>query len=129
LLSHSNAKSVYDTTRNVPTGLLEAISTSCGVIGAAEFPGMVSSSKRPTLTDLIAHIEAIVRTVGIDYVGLGIDYYALQADVASDEIATHIYEELVRKGVWSTSYPSSSHHYPAGVGTTRTLVNLTYRLS
>lgn len=128
VLSHSNAKSVYPSPRNVPDELLEAVAKSGGVVGVAGFPGMISSAATPSLSEFLAHIDAIVETAGIDHVGLGIDYYTLQAGVASDEDATRVYEELVRKGIWSTAYPAPPHHYPSGIETPRTLANLTVGL-
>jgi len=128
VLSHSNVKVVHESPRNVSDELLGAIATSGGIVGVVGFPGMVSRSKAPSLGEFVAHIDAIVQKVGIDYVGLGIDYYTLQAGVANDADATRSYEELVRKGVWSTAYPPPPHHYPQGIETPRTLQNLTREL-
>lgn len=128
VLSHSNAISIHATPRNVPNELIDAIAKSGGIIGLAGFPGMISSSSRPSLDQFIDHIDAIVQRVGIDHVGLGIDYYSLQAGVAKDEEAIRGYEEAIRTGIWSTAYPRPPHHYPEGIDTPRTLPNLTRRL-
>ncbi|HKR43747.1 MAG TPA: dipeptidase [Paraburkholderia sp.] len=128
VLSHSNVSSVHETPRNVSSELIRAIARSGGVIGVAGFPGMVSDSRRPTLDHFIAHIDAIVECVGIDHVGLGIDYYTGQHGVASDEVAMAYYNQAVRSGIWSTAYPAPPHHYPQGIETPRTLQNLTHRL-
>ncbi len=125
VLSHSNLNSVHPSARNVSAALLEAIARSGGVIGVAGFPAMVASAAVPTLDQFIAHIDGIVQQVGIDCVGLGIDYYLGQAGVASDEDATRIYNDAVRTGVWSAAYSPPPHRYPAGIDTPRTLPNLT----
>lgn len=128
VLSHSNAKSVHPSSRNVSNELIDAIARSGGVIGVVGFPAMVSRTTTPSLDEFIAHIDAIVQRVGIDYVGLGIDYYSGQSGVSSDEAALRLYNELVAAGLWGTAYPPPPHHYPAGIDTPRTLPNLTGRL-
>ena len=128
VLSHSNVCSVHASPRNVADELIDAIAHSGGLIGVVGFPAMVSATPEPSLDELIAHIDAIVQRVGIDHVGIGLDYYAYQAGVASDEEALHFYNALIRSGIWSTAYPPPPHHYPAGIETPRTLSNLTSRL-
>jgi membrane dipeptidase len=128
ILSHSNAKSVHPSPRNVSDELIDAIAQTGGVIGVVGFPAMVAGSTAPSLDQFIAHIDAIVQRVGIDHVGLGIDYYAGQSGVASDEVAMRGYNEAIRTGTWSTVYPPPPHRYPAGIDTPRTLPNLTRRL-
>lgn len=128
ILSHSNAASVHPSARNASNELIDAIARSGGVIGVVGFPAMVATTTSPSLDQFIAHIDAIVERVGIDHVGLGIDYYWGQAGVASDEVALMSYTEAVRAGRWSTAYPPPPHRYPAGIDTPRTLQNLTARL-
>ena len=125
ILSHSNPASVHPCARNVSNELMDAIARSGGVIGVCGFPGMVAAKSAPSLDDFIAHIDAIVGRVGIDHVGLGIDYYTGQAGVASDEEALRGYNEAVRNGTWGTAYPPPPHWYPAGIESPRTLQNLT----
>jgi len=128
ILSHSNAATVHSSARNVPDDLIRAIAKSGGVIGVAGFPAMIAGTTTPSLDQFIAHIDAIASLVGIDHVGLGIDYYWGQAGVASDEAATASYEAAVRAGRWSSAYPPPPHNYPAGINTPKTLRNLTRRL-
>jgi membrane dipeptidase len=128
ILSHSNVNSVHASPRNVSNTLIEAIARSGGVIGVAGFPGMVAGTPAPSLDQFIVHIDAIVQRVGIDHVGLGIDYYSGQAGVASDEAALRGYEDAVRAGLWSTAYPPPPHRYPAGIETPRQFPSLTHRL-
>jgi len=125
VLSHSNVLAVHSSPRNVGDELILAIAKSGGLIGIAGFPGMISTHIKPTLDHFIAHIDAIVQRVGIDHVGLGIDYYSLQAGIASDEEAMRGYNEAIRTGLWTTAYPPPPHHYPSGIETPRTLPNLT----
>jgi membrane dipeptidase len=129
VLSHSNVNSVHVSPRNVPDVLIDAIAKSGGIIGIAGFPAMVSASTMPSLEQFIAHISAIATRVGIDHVGLGIDYYSGQADIANDDEAMRVYESSVRNGLWGSAYPPPPHHYPAGIETPRLLFNLAKALS
>lgn len=128
VLTHSNVRSVHPSARNVSDELIEAVAGSGGMIGVAGFPAMVANSTAPTLDDFIAHIDAIVKLVGIDHVGLGIDYYSGQSGVASDEVAKKYYEEAIRSGFWSAAYPPPPYRYPSGIETPQKLENLTRRL-
>lgn len=128
ILSHSNMASVHQSPRNASINLIETVARSGGVIGVVGFPAMVADSTSPSLDQLIAHIDAIVECVGIDHVGLGLDYYWGQAGVASDEAALKSYDEAIRTGRWSSAYPPPPHRYPAGIDTPKTLPTLTQRL-
>jgi membrane dipeptidase len=128
ILSHSNSAAIHASPRNVPDELIDAIGRSGGVVGIAGFPAMVAATTAPSLDDFVAHIDAVVARIGIDHVGLGIDYYWGQAGVVNDEIALQSYNEAVRAGRWSNAYPPPPHHYPRGIETPRTLSNLTLRL-
>ena len=64
--------------------------------------------------------------VGIDHVGLGIDYYQGQYPVEDDPKAMARYEQLVSEGLWRRSeYPPPPYKYPEGIETPRTLSCLT----
>jgi membrane dipeptidase len=128
ILSHSNVVTLHASPRNAPIELIRAIARSGGVIGIVGFPGMVARAASPTLDQFIEHIDGIVQHVGIDHVGLGIDYYTGQSGVATDEEAMQGYNEAIRSGIWSTAYPPPPHRYPAGIETPQTLPRLTLRL-
>jgi membrane dipeptidase len=128
VLSHSNVAAMQPSARNVADELIVAIAGSGGVIGVCGFPPMVAAKQAPSLDEFVGHIDALVERVGIDHVGLGIDYYAGQAGLASDEEALRMYEEAVRSGIWGQAYPPPPHRYPAGIETPRTLSVLTARL-
>jgi membrane dipeptidase len=129
VLSHSNLVSVHRSARNASDELVSAIAKSGGLVGMVGFPAMVSASKTPTLDDFIDHIDAVVKLVGIDHVGLGLDYYLNQAGVAEDDVAMKGYRAAIASGVWGDAYPPPPHHYPDGINTPRTLPNFTIRLS
>lgn len=128
ILSHANLSSVHPSPRNASDDLIRAVADSGGVIGIAGFPAFVADNASPSLDQFIAHIDGIVQRIGIEHVGLGIDYYWGQAGIATEEEAMGTYNASVRAGRWSSAYPPPPHHYPAGIETPKTLRYLTARL-
>ena len=129
VFSHANPKAVRDTRRNIADEQIRAAAATGGLIGAVGFPAFVSASPRPTLDEFIDHIDHLVKLVGDDHVGLGIDYYGGQVPVVDDDEATRLYEGRIAAGEWRPeSYPPPPHHYPDGIATPQGLRNLTRRL-
>ncbi|MDT9598352.1 membrane dipeptidase [Sphingosinicella rhizophila] len=129
VLSHSNVAAIHATPRNVSWDLIDAIAQSGGVIGVVAFPGLVAADPRPSIDQLIVHIDALVGRVGVDHVGLGLDYYSMQAGVASDDDALATYEQALCEGIWTSAYPKPPHHYPQGMEIPSKLSELTRQLS
>ena len=130
VISHGNPRAIYNSNRNIPDDLIKAVASSGGVIGAVGFPGFVGASPNPTLDQYIDHITYMADLVGVDHVGLGIDYYNAQWPVMSDEEAQKLYEIRLANGSWrKNTYPPPPHRYPAGIETPQTLSALTFRLS
>lgn len=129
VISHGNAAALHPSDRNVTDEVLKAIGGNGGVIGVVGFPGFVHASERPTLDHFIDHIVHIADLVGIDHVGLGIDYASMQWPVMDDAAAIAVYDEAIASGIWRVdTYPRPPYYYPAGIETPRTMVNLTRRL-
>jgi membrane dipeptidase len=55
---------------------------------------------RPTVADLVDHIDHVKRVVGIDYVGIGTDFDGGGGVVGCDDVSgmIHVTEELLRRG-------------------------------
>ncbi|WP_233835735.1 dipeptidase [Paraburkholderia sp. ZP32-5] len=129
ILSHANARGVHSVPRNAGDDLYKAIAASGGVIGVVGFPAFVAKTKRPTLDQFIDHIAYIAEHIGIDHVGLGIDYYAGQAPICPDDVALALYERQVAVGNWTgESYPPPPYYYPEGIETPATMQALTAAL-
>lgn len=126
IISHANARAVYDSPRNIPDELIKAIAGNGGTIGVVGFPGFVSGDARPTLDSFIDHIVHMGDLVGIDHITIGIDYYDGQAPYIDDEVAMTFYQERLAEGTWSPkAYPPPPHVYPAGIETPDGMLALT----
>jgi len=66
------------------------------------------------------------KQVGIEHVGIGMDYMLGQAGTISTEDAMALYKYLVDTGDWSPkTYPPPPWHYLEGIDLPDTLYNLT----
>jgi membrane dipeptidase len=75
VFTHCNARTLANTSRNRPDDQIKAMADSGGVMGVAAAPRMVNDDlTNATLEEMLDHIEYIVRLVGIDHVGLGLDH-------------------------------------------------------
>jgi len=126
--SHSNIRAVHESPRNLSSGVVRAIADSGGLIGIAGFPAMVSAHRNPTIRDFSEHIDAVVQSVGIDHVGLGLDYFSGQAGVAKDGDVLRDYESAIASGVWGPAYPRPPYNYPERLELPSKMMNLTLHL-
>jgi len=66
-----------------------------------EFYGAEMNKLRPTISDLVDHIDYVVKLIGDDYVGIGADYDGVGSlPVGLEDVTTYpkITEELLRRG-------------------------------
>lgn len=71
--SHSNCKKVHAHPRTIDDDQIKALAQTGGVIGINAIATMVAPTE-PTLENLVDHISHIADTVGVDHVGLGLDF-------------------------------------------------------
>lgn len=78
IVTHSGVDGVYPCWRNLDDGQLRTIAKSGGVIGVVFHSGYLSKTKfglgRGRASDIAAHIDHIVRTVGEDFAAIGSDF-------------------------------------------------------
>lgn len=126
VISHGNAKAVCHNRRNVEDDLIRAIAANGGVVGFNGFPGFVADKARPTLDDLLDHVDHMVQIAGPGHVCVGIDYFEYQAGVADDDTADAVYDFLLDSGAWTREdYPAPPWYYPKGIEMPEKLWNLT----
>lgn len=118
VFSHANSYVVHPSPRNIRDDQIRAVAATGGLVGVVGYPAFVSDTARPKLEDLIRHIDYMVELVGIDHVGIGIDYFDKMAGFSSDADALSWYEGTVAEGRWSpASYPPPPWYWPEEIGT------------
>jgi membrane dipeptidase len=70
--SHSNCKKLHHHFRTIDDEQIKALAKTGGVLGVNAIATMVA--EEPTLDKLVDHIVHIAELVGIDHVGLGLDF-------------------------------------------------------
>ena len=74
VVSHSNCRSLADSKRNLTDEQIEKIAENGGVVGMNSVNMFTDPSKeKATVSDLINHVDHIVKIGGIDHVGIGFD--------------------------------------------------------
>jgi membrane dipeptidase len=75
VFSHSSAKAVRDSSRNISDRQLKAVAAKGGVTGMATFADFVGDTAQgqPNVEQYVNHIAYAVDLIGIDYVGIGTD--------------------------------------------------------
>ncbi|AMQ18594.1 dipeptidase [Thermococcus peptonophilus] len=73
IASHSNARALCDSPRNLTDEQLKAIAERDGVVGAVAIPSFVDREK-PTIEKYVEHIAYMVDLIGHEHVGLGFDF-------------------------------------------------------
>ncbi|KIL45817.1 dipeptidase [Jeotgalibacillus soli] len=74
IASHSNARKLSPTLRNLTDEQIKAIASRGGVIGVNAVSTIVAEKDEDShLEQLLHHIDHMVKLVGIDYVGIGLD--------------------------------------------------------
>lgn len=74
IFSHANSYTVYPVARNKTDEAIKALAKRGGVIGCMGYAPSVQKKDVPTIEDYLDHIDHIVKLVGPDFVGIGVDY-------------------------------------------------------
>lgn len=75
IASHSNARALCNSLRNLTDEQLKAIRDVNGVVGLNSYKNFVDENKdKQNIDRAIDHIKYIADKIGIDHIGLGFDY-------------------------------------------------------
>lgn len=72
IASHSNAFARVPAPQNKKDATIKALSAKGGVIAITGFPRLLEPD--PTIELLLDHVDHVVQLVGVDYVGIGMDF-------------------------------------------------------
>jgi membrane dipeptidase len=120
--THSNARAVCDNVRNRTDEEINALAEKDGVLGIVSYPSFVkwtdtARGKRPTIEDLLDHVDYIAKLVGIKHVGVGLDL------IEGWPLERHRWLER-RPEVWGHLGPRRIVEYAEGLATIDELPNL-----
>jgi len=95
IASHSNCRALVDTPRNLTDDQIKALAAAGGVMGMNAISAFVGdASRKRNVDDLLDHVDHIVKLVGIDHVGLGLDFCSGFKDYLSLPHALSTYDVL-----------------------------------
>lgn len=72
--THSNARAVADSPRNLPDAKLRVVAETGGVAGVNLHAPFVSGGARASLADVVKQVEHMVKVAGVDHVAIGSDF-------------------------------------------------------
>jgi len=74
LISHAGARSLFPKNKRLKTDeLIKALAEKEGLIGVCGIPNYLAPGEEQGVTDLLNHIDYLVKLVGVDHVGIGTD--------------------------------------------------------
>ena len=100
IASHSSARALCNHPRNLTDKQLKALAEKGGVCQVCLYEDFLATDSSASLQTAINHIDHIVKTVGIDFVGIGSDFDGgggILGCQASNELI-NITKELLRRG-------------------------------
>lgn len=124
--THSNAYAVCANDRNTRDETARVIAEKGGIMGVCGLPRSVKAAD-PTLDDMLDHGDHWIRTVGIEHVGIGLDFTeGLKA--AKVLMPATILWRTRRPDIFGTVDEFMTQDYPRGLSTILDLANFTQGL-
>jgi len=95
IASHTFAKELYEHDRGKNDDIIKKLADKGGYIGVLTVPGFIGNDPEITIDHWLNHIDYIKNLVGIDYVGVGTDFYGFSVP---DNLAIKIGEFIEKLG-------------------------------
>jgi membrane dipeptidase len=95
IASHTFAKELYEHDRGKTDDIIKKLADKGGYIGVLTVPGFISNDPQISIDHWLDHIDYIKDLVGIDYVGIGTDFYGFSLP---DNLAIKIGEFIEKLG-------------------------------
>jgi membrane dipeptidase len=103
--SHSCARAVCDFPRNIADTRIKAIAGRGGLVGLSFWAVLVNGkAERPTVDDLLRHVDHITELVGTDHIALGPDFCAFDTRTPSQREQRPGWIEGVDYGLRASDY-------------------------
>ena len=99
--SHSSARALADVPRNMTDEMIVALAKKGGVVDINFSCGFLKVGSRPTVADVVAHIDHIRQIAGVDAIGIGSDFDGIGcAPEGLDEVSKfpNLTRALLEKG-------------------------------
>lgn len=96
-ITHANSRRFCDSRRNKSPEVLKLLAERGGMIGAMNFPSVLTGDKHATLDDYIHAIEDLMDIVGVDRVGLGPDFMELMPREVLTEALSGFSDETINR--------------------------------
>jgi membrane dipeptidase len=129
IFSHSGAKAVYDHARNITDEQIRACAATGGVIGVVGLPYFLGDAANPTLETLVRHIVYIAELVGVEHVGIGLDYHRGVRPYSTLEEQQATNRERTTEGLWREGdFPPPPYRYAPEIETPAGMRHLTAAL-
>jgi membrane dipeptidase len=129
VLSHANARNVFESKRNVGDDLARTIARTGGVVGVNAVSFFLRMDARPDIEDVLDHIDHFVTLLGIDHVGIGLDFWWGQPPFVGEAEADAMWRKYTAAGVWKEeTYPRKAQAYPTRLATPAEIPNITHGL-
>ena len=126
-VTHSNAYAVEANDRNKKDEVLRIVAQKGGAFGLNALPRTVRADD-PSLHDMMAHLDHLIRVMGAGHVGIGLDY------VEGFKKAGHVMPQSVRNrtlrpDIFGSVDDFLNQSYPRGLEDIRKLPNLTQAMT
>jgi membrane dipeptidase len=98
VFTHSNVRALTEHQRNLTDEQIDLIGECNGVIGISTHSTFVRRQPgvRPSLDDLIDHIEYIIKRIGVDHVGVGTDM--VNVETLAEKVSSVTFTRIVAPG-------------------------------